>query len=161
MNSAFLSGPPWPVGAGGTAARPVRPGHDPPAIDGEGGGRRAGARRRVRVLRDGRPEPLRVVAGASNGRVTGVQPSSGARPPLDTPVIVDEPAGNFDSQRSAEIMGLLRRLDAERGITVPIATQEPDRTDYARRTVRNSMVASDSRGAAASPAAPRHGEATA
>jgi putative ABC transport system ATP-binding protein len=60
-------------------------------------------------------------------------------------LLADEPTGNLDSQRSVEIMELLRRLNEEHGITVLMVTHEPDMAAYARRVVRfvDGLVASD------------------
>ena len=53
-----------------------------------------------------------------------------------TVLLADEPTGNLDTQRSREIMDLLRDLNQQRGITVLMVTHEPDMAAYARRTVR-------------------------
>jgi len=60
-------------------------------------------------------------------------------------LLADEPTGNLDSQRSIEIMELLRRLNEEQQITVLMVTHEPDMATYARRVVRfvDGLVASD------------------
>jgi putative ABC transport system ATP-binding protein len=60
-------------------------------------------------------------------------------------LLADEPTGNLDSQRSVEIMELLRQLNEEHHITVLMVTHEPDMAAYARRTVRfvDGLVASD------------------
>jgi putative ABC transport system ATP-binding protein len=60
-------------------------------------------------------------------------------------LLADEPTGNLDSQRSIEIMELLRRLNEEHHITVLMVTHEPDMAAYARRVVRfvDGLVASD------------------
>ncbi len=50
-------------------------------------------------------------------------------------LLADEPTGNLDTQRSAEIMALLERLNRERGITVVMVTHEADMAAWARRTV--------------------------
>jgi len=50
-------------------------------------------------------------------------------------LLADEPTGNLDTQRSAEIMALLTRLNGERGITVVMVTHEADMAAWARRTV--------------------------
>ncbi len=51
-------------------------------------------------------------------------------------LLADEPTGNLDSARSAEIMALLDALNRERGITILMVTHEPDMAAYARRVVR-------------------------
>lgn len=63
-----------------------------------------------------------------------------------TVLLADEPTGNLDTQRSHEIMELLRRLNTEQGITVLMVTHEPEMAAYARRTVRfvDGVVASTS-----------------
>jgi putative ABC transport system ATP-binding protein len=60
-------------------------------------------------------------------------------------LLADEPTGNLDSQRSQEIMELLRGLNAEHGITVLMVTHEPDMAAYARRLVHfiDGRLASD------------------
>jgi putative ABC transport system ATP-binding protein len=61
-------------------------------------------------------------------------------------ILADEPTGNLDSQASAEIMGLFRRLN-EQGITVVFVTHEPDIAAHTRRvlTIRDGQLASDER----------------
>ncbi len=51
-------------------------------------------------------------------------------------LLADEPTGNLDTQRSAEIMELLWKLNSEKGITVLMVTHEPEMAAYARRIVR-------------------------
>ena len=51
-------------------------------------------------------------------------------------VFADEPTGNLDSQKSHEIMALLRKLNDERGITIVLVTHEEDVAAYAKRQVR-------------------------
>jgi putative ABC transport system ATP-binding protein len=62
-----------------------------------------------------------------------------------TVLLADEPTGNLDTQRSREIMELLRRLNEDHGITVLVVTHEADMAAYARRIVRfvDGAVASD------------------
>jgi putative ABC transport system ATP-binding protein len=52
-----------------------------------------------------------------------------------TVLLADEPTGNLDSQRSREIMELLRSLNTGRGITIVMVTHEPDMAAYAHRIV--------------------------
>jgi putative ABC transport system ATP-binding protein len=60
-------------------------------------------------------------------------------------LLADEPTGNLDTQRSREIMELLRDLNEKHHITVLMVTHEPDMAAYARRIVRfvDGVVASD------------------
>jgi len=53
-----------------------------------------------------------------------------------TVLLADEPTGNLDTQRSREIMELLRGLNVERGITIVMVTHEADMAAFARRTIR-------------------------
>ena len=41
-------------------------------------------------------------------------------------VLGDEPTGNLDSSRSAEVLALLRRFNRERGQTFVIVTHDPE-----------------------------------
>jgi putative ABC transport system ATP-binding protein len=50
-------------------------------------------------------------------------------------LLADEPTGNLDTQRSQEIMALLRGLNVDHGITVLMVTHEPDMAAYAHRMV--------------------------
>jgi len=60
-------------------------------------------------------------------------------------LFADEPTGNLDSKTTVEIMELLRRLNAERGITILLVTHEDDVASFARRTilVHDGLIASD------------------
>jgi putative ABC transport system ATP-binding protein len=68
-----------------------------------------------------------------------------ARAMVSDPVVLlaDEPTGNLDSARSHELMGLLTRLNQERGVTVVMVTHEAEMADYAGRIVnfRDGLVA--------------------
>jgi len=60
-------------------------------------------------------------------------------------LLADEPTGNLDTQTSDEVMGILMRMNEERGITVVLVTHESDIADYARRVVvfRDGVIAAD------------------
>jgi putative ABC transport system ATP-binding protein len=70
-----------------------------------------------------------------------------ARALVNQPAIIlaDEPTGNLDSQTSAEIMGLLQALNAQREITVVVVTHEPDIAQFAARIIvfKDGQVADD------------------
>jgi putative ABC transport system ATP-binding protein len=51
-------------------------------------------------------------------------------------LLADEPTGNLDSERSREIMALLRSLQASRDLTILMVTHEADMAAYAHRVVR-------------------------
>jgi putative ABC transport system ATP-binding protein len=53
-------------------------------------------------------------------------------PPL---LLADEPTGNLDSARAKEIMDLIARFRAERGMTVVLVTHDPQIATWATRTV--------------------------
>jgi putative ABC transport system ATP-binding protein len=71
-------------------------------------------------------------------------------------LLADEPTGNLDTQRSQEIMELLRALNTEHGITVLMVTHEPDMAAYARRMVHfvDGRIDSDGPNPHPAPAAP-------
>ena len=50
-------------------------------------------------------------------------------------LLADEPTGNLDSQRSAEIMGIFQLLNRDLGITIIMITHEPDIASYAGRSI--------------------------
>ena len=50
-------------------------------------------------------------------------------------LLADEPTGNLDSERSHEVMELLRTLNNEQGITVLLVTHENDMAAYAKRRI--------------------------
>ena len=71
-----------------------------------------------------------------------------ARALVSSPSVVfaDEPTGNLDSQKSHEIMALLKSLNEERGLTIVLVTHEEDVAAYAKRKVRfhDGHIVSDS-----------------
>ncbi|PTY04917.1 macrolide ABC transporter ATP-binding protein [Opitutaceae bacterium EW11] len=60
-------------------------------------------------------------------------------------LFADEPTGNLDSTTTGEIMELLSKLNAQRGITLLMVTHEDDVAAYAQRTVhvKDGLIASD------------------
>jgi putative ABC transport system ATP-binding protein len=51
-------------------------------------------------------------------------------------ILADEPTGNLDSERSEEVLKLLRRFNTERGQTFVLVTHDPDVGDACDRIVR-------------------------
>jgi len=62
-------------------------------------------------------------------------------------LLADEPTGNLDSVTTREVMALLTRLNADRGITVLVVTHNDEVAACARRTVliRDGLIESDLR----------------
>jgi putative ABC transport system ATP-binding protein len=60
-------------------------------------------------------------------------------------VLADEPTGNLDSKTSDEIMELLQKLNAERGVTIVVITHEPDIAEFAERVIafKDGLVVED------------------
>ena len=101
-----------------------------------------------------------------------------ARALINNPTILlaDEPTGNLDSRTAQEILGIIRTLNRERGLTVVLVTHERSLAETADRiiTMSDGLVVSDERQSAqalaperpsppmaAEPAAPsRLGEAS-
>ncbi len=56
---------------------------------------------------------------------------------INDPVIVfaDEPTGNLDTKTGLEIIRILRKLNAERGVTEIIVTHDPSITQFTHRTI--------------------------
>jgi putative ABC transport system ATP-binding protein len=51
-------------------------------------------------------------------------------------ILADEPTGNLDSERSAEVLGLLRRFNQEHGQTFILVTHDPEVAAACDRVVR-------------------------
>jgi putative ABC transport system ATP-binding protein len=69
-------------------------------------------------------------------------------------VIGDEPTGNLDSARSADVLRLLRRLNRDQGQTFVIVTHDPEVGAACDRTIlmRDGVVVSDGRSASGAAA---------
>jgi len=69
-------------------------------------------------------------------------------------VIGDEPTGNLDSARSADVLRLLRRLNRDQGQTFVIVTHDPEVGAACDRTIlmRDGVVVSDGRSASSAAA---------
>jgi macrolide transport system ATP-binding/permease protein len=72
-----------------------------------------------------------------------------------TILLADEPTGNLDSQTAREILGTIRTLNRERGLTVVLVTHERALADTADRivTMSDGVVVSDERKAGGQDAA--------
>jgi putative ABC transport system ATP-binding protein len=70
-----------------------------------------------------------------------------ARAMVTNPMVLlaDEPTGNLDSARGAEIMNLLTAINREKGVTVIMVTHEADMAAYAKRAVhfRDGLIETD------------------
>jgi putative ABC transport system ATP-binding protein len=62
-------------------------------------------------------------------------------------ILADEPTGNLDTVTSMEVMGLLRALNREHGLTLVVITHEPDIARLTDRviTMRDGEVVADQR----------------
>lgn len=71
-----------------------------------------------------------------------------ARAVVSEPVLLlaDEPSANLDSATTEELLGLLRKLNEDQGITILAATHDPMVMAYAKRQVqmRDGQIVSDS-----------------
>ncbi len=72
-----------------------------------------------------------------------------ARALMNEPAILlaDEPTGNLDSKTSAEIMGVFRELNRERGLTLVLITHERVVAEYGTRAIEfaDGCVVADTR----------------
>ena len=51
-------------------------------------------------------------------------------------ILADEPTGNLDSENGRQVMGLLRQLNSEKGVTLVVVTHSPEVGDVCDRVVR-------------------------
>ena len=51
-------------------------------------------------------------------------------------ILADEPTGNLDSKSGAEIMGIFKKLNAEKGMTVILVTHDPTIAAQAQRSIQ-------------------------
>jgi len=71
-------------------------------------------------------------------------------------LLADEPTGNLDTTKSLELLGLLNRLNQDRGITIVMVTHEPELAALTHRIVgfRDGKVVADGAPEAVAPGAP-------
>ncbi|MDD4858595.1 MAG: ABC transporter ATP-binding protein [Dehalococcoidales bacterium] len=64
------------------------------------------------------------------------------QPPI---ILADEPTGNLDSRSGDEIISILTKLHAERGITLVMITHDPDVAHHCQRIIhiRDGQIASE------------------
>jgi putative ABC transport system ATP-binding protein len=76
-------------------------------------------------------------------------------------LLADEPTGNLDSARKAEIMELLVELNQRRGITIVMVTHDPIMASFGTRTLEffDGRVVQDRFHATDGPPSARHGAA--
>jgi putative ABC transport system ATP-binding protein len=63
----------------------------------------------------------------------------------DAPIIMaDEPTGNLDSVRGADVMNFFEKINSERGATIILVTHDKHVADYAKRliTVKDGIILS-------------------
>jgi putative ABC transport system ATP-binding protein len=51
-------------------------------------------------------------------------------------LLCDEPTGNLDSKSGRQIMGIIKELNEEKGVTVILVTHDPSMAEFAERIVR-------------------------
>ena len=51
-------------------------------------------------------------------------------------LLLDEPTGNIDSKTASEVVGLLRRLNKEQGVSIIMVTHDQHLAREARKTVQ-------------------------
>jgi ABC-type lipoprotein export system ATPase subunit len=63
-------------------------------------------------------------------------------PPI---MFADEPTGNLDSHTSEEVLGILKQLNEQEGITLILVTHDPGVAAHAKRTIRihDGMIQED------------------
>ena len=68
--------------------------------------------------------------------------TGGMRPSV---LLADEPTGNLDSDRAAQILTLFKELNEQQGITIVLVTHEMSLAEYATRHIvfRDGRIISD------------------
>ena len=70
-----------------------------------------------------------------------------------TVLLVDEPTGNLDTRSGLDVMAILERLNAERGVAVVVVTHDVEVAARARRRIgiRDGLVEYDEQGTGVAP----------
>ena len=94
-------------------------------------------RRRWRRSRSWVSRTVRTIGRpSSRGASSSASPSLAHSSTLRGLVLADEPTGNLDSQRSTEVLAMLRRFNRERGQTFVLVTHDTEVGDACDRVIR-------------------------
>ncbi len=96
--------------------------------------------RRMRAMDLLRQVGIEEIANRKPNEISGGQQQrvAIARALANSPTILlcDEPTGNLDSKTGRQVMGLIRKMNEERGVTVVLVTHDFSLADYADRIIK-------------------------